>query len=157
MNQIIFTNKDWQEMTRYLMKRSDVESGAYSIYKTSFGPNNHKFLVTRTIIPEDKDYLKRSPVCVAFKPEFTEKALQMCEATNGHLLDLHTHPWASDVNFSSIDDREARLRKVPYMLRYVPVTNIAFVVLGKSPTVAKARFWDKSANRLTNIDRILVT
>lgn len=156
MTQIVLTDKDWAELTQHLTSRSDVESGAYAIFKTSMSKNHQKILVTQTMIPRTKDYYKRTATSVAFKPEFTEKAFQICEATKGHLLDIHTHPWASVVNFSHIDDREAINTKVPYLLKYLPETMIAFIVLGRSPLIAKARFWDKSLNFLSSIDRIVV-
>lgn len=108
------------------------------------------------MIPNDVDYHGRTSVRVAFTPEFTEAAFQQCENTGGHLLDIHTHPWSTDVEFSSIDDREARQTKVPYLTKYLPETMIGFVVFGQSSTIVRARFQDKAANSLLNIDRIIV-
>ena len=156
MNQIVFKEKDWKELEYYLTERNDVESGIYAMFKTSLSNNSKRFLVTQIIIPDDNDYYKRSSVSVAFKPEFTEKAFQQCEITNGHLLDIHTHPWSSQVNFSSTDDHEAAQTKIPYMNKYLPKTLIAFIVFGKSPVIAEARFWDKASNKLSYINRIVV-
>lgn len=156
MNQIIFKKKDWEELEYYLAERKDVESGIYAMFKSSISDNSRKFLATQIIIPDDNDYYKRSSVSVAFKPEFTEKAFQQCEITSGHLLDIHTHPWSSQVNFSSTDDHEATHTKIPYMNRYLPKTLIGFIVFGNTPLIAKARFWDKTSNRLSYIDRIVV-
>jgi len=156
MNQIIIRESHWQELTKYLLNGQDEESGVYAVFKTSVGDDLRKFLVTQIMIPNDVDYLGRTSVRVAFTPEFTEKAFQQCEKAGGHLLDIHTHPWSTDVEFSSIDDREAEHTKVPYLTKYLPETMIGFVVFGSSDTIVRARFWDKTANRLVDIDRIMV-
>lgn len=156
MKQIIFRERDWQELKCYLTKRNDVESGAYAVFRTSVSNSTIKLLVNNVIIPADKDYLKRSPASVAFTPDFTERTFEQCETTRGHLLDIHTHPWSNEVNFSSVDNHEAEHTKIPYMRRYLPETMIAFIVFGTSPAIAKARYWDKTQNRLSEIDRIVV-
>lgn len=156
MNQIVFRQRDWEELEQYLCGRNDVESGVYAVFKTSVSSSANKFLVTRVVIPKEHDYLKRTAVRVAFRPEFTERTFRVCEATRGHLLDIHTHPWSDEVDFSSIDDHEATRTKVPYMNKYLPETMISFIVFGKSPGIAKARFWDKKTNKLSPIDRIIV-
>jgi len=89
MKQIMVRNKDWGDLENYLSKRNDVESGAYAIFKTSICNKSVKFLITQIMIPQEKDYYKRSPASVAFTPEFTEKVFQLCEKTNGHFLDIH--------------------------------------------------------------------
>ena len=156
MKQIIFRERDWQELESYLTKRNDVESGAYAVFKTSMSNSTKKLLVNHVIIPADKDYLKRSSASVAFTPDFTERAFQQCETTRGHLLDIHTHPWSGEVSFSSVDNHEAEHTKVPYMRKYLPEIMIAFIVFGKSPAIVRARFWDKTQNKLSEIDRIVV-
>jgi len=148
--------KEWLRLTNSLYNRHDIESGVYAIFKTSSCINSKKLLVTQVIIPEDKDYHKRSAARVAFTPEFTEKAFKICEANRGHLMDIHTHPWSGNVNFSPVDDREAIKTKLPYMNRYLPETLIAFIVFGSNENIAKARFWDKEKNRLLDINRIVV-
>ncbi|MCP4603461.1 MAG: hypothetical protein GY847_23575 [Proteobacteria bacterium] len=156
MNQIVFRESDWTKLECYLSKRNDVESGVFAVFKTSISNSSNKFLVTQTVVPKDDDYLQRTSVRIAFTPEFTERAFLQCEAARGHLLDIHTHPWSKDVDFSSVDDHEAVQTKVSYMNRYLPETMIGFVVFGKSPVIARARFWDKRTEGLSPIDRIIV-
>jgi len=156
MNQIIVKKKDWLRLINSLYNRHDIESGVYAIFKTSSSINSKKLLVTQIIIPRDKDYHERSAARIAFTPEFTERAFKICETTRGHLLDIHTHPWSKEVNFSPVDDREVIKTKLPYMNKYLPETQIAFIVFGSNENIAKARFWDKEKNRLLDIDRIVV-
>src|SRR5574341_886342 len=125
MIQIIFRDSHWRQLSNYFTSRTDVESGVYATYKISSYYNSRRFLVNEIIIPQEKDYLRRSPAGVSFTPEFTEKAFQLCEKTNANLLDIHNQHWADSVHFRHIDDREAKNTKVPYMTKYVKNTNIA--------------------------------
>ena len=95
--QIIFKESDWEKLSQYLLKKPDIESGTYAIFKTSANTSKIKFLVNKIIIPRDRDYHKRSATAVAFTSGFTESAFQACEKINGHLLDIHTHPWSDQV------------------------------------------------------------
>ncbi len=122
----------------------------------STNPSTIKFLVNRILIPRNCDYYKRSAAAVAFTSRFTESAFQECEKINGHLTDIHTHPWSDRVQFSHFDDHEAENTKIPYMAKYLPETMLAFIVFGKSSNIAQARFWDEGSNRLLSINRIIV-
>lgn len=139
-----------------MFQNLSIETGAYAVYKTSKSSNSCKFLVNEIILPNENDYYKRSPVVVAFSPKFTEQSIQKCEKFNGHLLDIHTHPWSDNVQFSSVDDNEAVNTKIPYFRQYVEDTQIAFIVFGCDENIVRARFWDKTLNKLSNIDRIVV-
>ena len=154
--QIIFKESDWGKLTRYLSRNPDLESGAYAIFKTSTNPGTVRFLVNRIVIPGDCDYHKRSGATVAFTAGFTEVAFQACEKINGHLLDIHTHPWSEQVQFSGIDDHEAKRTKAPYMAKYLPGMMIAFIVFGMSTSIVRARFWDNGRSCLQSISRIIV-
>jgi hypothetical protein len=156
MNQIVIKEKDWKALRASLYQRRDIESGAYALFALSTSNSGCKLLVRRLLLPEDHDYLKRTPVCVAFKPSFTETALSLCEDTGLHLLDIHTHPWSEDVAFSSIDDREAKQTKIPYLHQYLPGTNVAFVVFGGNCERVQARMWDKDASDLDPLDRLVI-
>lgn len=156
MKQIIFREKDWRRLTDYLLERKDVESGAYGVFKISSCNDCIKFLVREILIPGDKDYYRRTAAAVAISPEFTEAVFKRCEIGRCNFLDIHTHPWSSQVEFSGIDDREAAQVKIPYLNRYLPKTEIAFIVLGESPQIARARYYDQLNKRITDIDRISV-
>ena len=153
---IVFKYKNWHKLTSYLFKDADNETAAYGLYKESTANSSQKLLVNEIIFPHNSDYLKRSSSMVAFEPKFTTDALQYCLNHNFHLLDIHTHPWAKKVNFSSIDDRAAINTKIPYLKRYVGGVKICFIVFGKSPDVVQARFWDKYSDKLISIPKIVI-
>ena len=156
MKQIVFQRKDWLELCSYLSQRNDVETAAYAVFKISSHEGALKLLVTKVLVPNEKDYHCRTSIRVAFKAEFTERVFQFCEGSNGHLLDIHTHPFSEYPDFSAIDDTEAGRTKVPYMAQYLPNMRIAFIVLGKTMVKGKARYWDIENSKLADIDRIAI-
>jgi hypothetical protein len=156
MKQIMFRDKDWRRLTDYLLERKDVESGAYGVFKISSCNDCIKFLVREILIPGNKDYCRRTSTAVALSPEFTEVAFQKCESGRCNVLDIHTHPWSDQVEFSGIDDREASIVKIPYLNKYLPRTKIAFIALGRFPGIARARYYDQLTKRIIDIDRICV-
>jgi hypothetical protein len=113
-------------------------------------------LVQAIRIPKDSDYESRSSGFVSLKPEFMESNHRMCEHHNLNLLDIHTHPWSEQVNFSPIDDREALDTKIPYLIKYVPGVTIAFIVFGKSFEHASARYWDNTEKELSPIENLII-
>lgn len=154
--QIYFRNSDWERLTAHLSRNPELESGAYAVFKKSSNPSTIRFLVNRIMIPDDSHYYKRTPGAVAFTASFTEGAFQLCEQSRGHLLDIHTHPWSEQVQFSGIDDHEAERTKIPYMAKYLPDTKIAFIVIGKTSNIVRARYWEKGRRCLHSISRIVV-
>ncbi len=155
-NQIIFKQQDWDILNKSLYETNKLESGLYGFYKESTTASSHKILVNDILIPKISDYHKRHASYVAFKSDFTIQALQYCMKNNCHLLDLHTHPWSSDVNFSSIDDNEAIHTKIPYLKQHVKGVKISFIVLGKNSQIAKARMWETESDRLQSIYKIVI-
>lgn len=156
MNQIIFKYSDWETLTSSLYEDTSLESYAYGFYKRSTSRGTVKLLVIRVFIPKRSDYLARTSSLVSLKPEFTEKAFQICEKENLHLLDIHTHPWSESIQFSSIDDREALNTKIPYQIENVPGVQIAFMVIGKQSDIISARLWDGSDLELEPVDKITI-
>ncbi|MEZ5357188.1 MAG: hypothetical protein R3F48_00065 [Candidatus Zixiibacteriota bacterium] len=154
MKQIVFRKRDWENLTNYLLKNRSLETGAYALYRISQGIEFYKVLVEEVIIPEKLDFYRRSSHAVAFTPEFTEKTIQACEKRLCSLLDIHTHPWSKEVNFSTIDDTEALNTKIPYFHKFVNETGLAFIVFGENSRIVKARFWGGEKKELINIDRI---
>ncbi len=155
-NQIIFKQQDWDVLKKSLYETRELESALYGFYKESTTDSSHKILVNDILIPTRSDYHKRERSYVAFKSDFTIQALKYCMDNNCHLLDIHTHPWSSDVNFSSIDDNEAKRTKIPYLKQYVKNVKISFIVLGKNSQIAKARMWATKSDKLQSIHKIVI-
>ena len=155
-NQIIFKQQDWDKLNKSLYETNELESGLYGFYKESTTASSHKILVNDILIPKIGDYHRRTASYVAFKTEFTVQALRHCMKNRCHLLDIHTHPWSTEVNFSSIDDNEAIHTKIPYLKQYVKNVKISFIVLGKNSQIAKARMWEAHPDRLESIYKIVI-
>jgi len=155
-SKVVFKYNDWRKLTDDLFRNKRFETALFAFYKESISQDVHRLLVNGLLIPEKDDYLKRTSSRVSFKPEFTEKALKICERDGFNLLDIHTHPWSNDVNFSGIDDREAMNTKIPYLEKYLKDILIAFLVFGGDYKSIRARFWDKGERKLSEIQKVIV-
>lgn len=156
IRQIIFKQKNWDDLIKSLYQTRELESAVYGFYKESKSASSHKILVNDILTPKLSDYHTRNATRVAFTPEFTNKALQICQRGQYHLLDIHTHPWSSDVNFSSIDDHEAIYTKIPYLKKYVKGVKISFIVLGNNSVIAQARIWEPQSDNLQSIFKLVI-
>ncbi len=154
-NKIVFKKSDFSILIHYLQSRRDIELGAMAFYSISEGDDYLNHLVNGIIIPRDEDYHSHSAYEMSLKPKFMEKCYQLCEKFNTHLLDIHTHPWATTASFSSIDDNEA-IKKIDYMKQYVNNTKISFIVFGCSPQIVQARSWCGNNHTLNITDNIIV-
>ena len=153
---VIIKKNDFDVLNEHLYKNRNLESGAIAFFNKSEGDNKVKLLISKLRIPKEDDYLDRTPSAISLKPEFVELCHSLCESENLHLLDIHTHPWSSSVEFSPIDDREAIKTKIPYLEKYVPNTAIAFIVFGNDISIASARYWDLNSKEMIPISDITV-
>lgn len=154
---LVFTRAAFDNLISYLHNTLEMESMAIGLFKFSDSSKALKILVNQVIIPEEKDYLERTPSRVSLRPEFLEGCFQKCEENRLHLLDIHTHPWSANPEFSPIDDHEAAITKVPYLSQYLPDVRIAFLLFGKSESHPRTRLWNRASQEFDPIHRILIT
>ena len=107
-------------------------------------------------IPSLADYEIRSPARVRLKSGFLEKCFKRCAKERLSLLDIHTHPWQTDVDFSGIDDHEARYVKGPYLRSYLPGVQLAYIVHGKKPDFLSARTWSDQERSFGLITKVMI-
>ena len=153
---VVFRHSDFKRLCHHLHECLSKESMAMAIIAKSVSADRTKLLVREVRIPEESDYLDRSAGAVSLRPEFLESCFQVCEQSNCHLLDVHTHPWSSKPQFSQIDDTEALDVKVPYLREWLPRTEIAFLLFGDKPDKIKGRWWNTSEERLLSVDAVHV-
>lgn len=146
--EIVFLNKNWGELTTYMSLDTVNESGAVALAKVVKNGQLLRLLVRELVIPTDADYLERSPDQISFTPEFMESNFQRCEANGLHLVNIHSHPFSKRGSFSFIDKREGSNTKGPYVQKWVPNTEQAFMVVGSDPERLDACFWSLSEHRL---------
>lgn len=153
---VVFRQKQFEQLSNHLYERTDVESMAIGFYNISESLSVRKLLVRNLAIPTNGDYHDRKVGYVSLKPEFIESCFQYCEKHNCHIFDIHTHPWADNVSFSSIDDNQAIKNKIPYQEEYVSKTSIAFMVFGKNLDRIQARIWDKANHTFQYIPLVII-
>jgi hypothetical protein len=146
--EIVFLSKNWGELTTYMSLDTVNESGAVALAKVVKNGKLLRFLVRELVIPTDADYLERAPDLISFTPEFMESNFQRCEENGLHLVNIHNHPFSERGSFSTIDKREDRNTKGPYVQKWVPNTEQAFMVVGSDPERLDACFWSLSSQEL---------
>lgn len=151
-----FSSQAFEDSIAHLHETLELESMVIAFFRYSESPNRLKLLVSEVRIPKDSDYLRRTPTFVSLTPEFLEECFQHCEANRCHFLDIHTHPWSTKPNFSSIDDGAARNTKIPYLREYVPGTEVAFALFGNTPEAVRARLWDSKIEKYRSIDKLVI-
>jgi len=153
---VVIQDYHFELLVQYLFARNDIESGALAFYNSSELGTAVKLLIKAVEIPTEADYLRRSATEVSFTPEFAEKCHCTCEQNQWSIMDIHTHPMSTRLEFSAIDDAEALDTKIPYLKQYVKGTRIAFLVFGSIPKLVQGRFWSGEEATLDPISRLLV-
>lgn len=154
--EIVFRQKDWIRLAEHLEADTENESAAIGICKLTSTSRLHRYLVRTLILPGPQDYQERSLGFVSIRPQFMEKCFRLCEETQSHMLDIHNHPFSHDVRFSAVDDRADTNAKGPYMDRYVPGVELAFMVCGRNTEDLDARIWNREFHGLKPIDLVKV-
>lgn len=153
---IIFKKADFNKLCEHLFSTRELEAMAVAFFSVSQSPRRTKLLVRGLSIPRDEDYSERSAYYVALGAEFMEQCFCRCEETETHVMDIHTHPWSDTPDFSSIDDSEALVTKVPYLNKWLPETRIAFALLGSDASRIAARLWNEAAGDFESVSKIYI-
>jgi hypothetical protein len=154
--EIVFMKIGWEELTGYFSLDSENESRAVALAKLVKTGQLLRFLVCQLVIPKDADYLERTPFRISMTPEFMERNFQRCEERGFHLVNIHNHPFSKRGRFSPVDDTEDKHTKGPYVEKWVPDTEQAFMVLGSNPTELDARFWSLDSRELVPVDLVKI-
>jgi len=154
--EITFLKRHWGELTTYFSLESENESGAVALAKLVRNDQVLRFLVRDIVIPKEEEYLEKTPVSISFTADFMERNFQRCEREKMHLVNIHNHPFSKVGSFSPIDDTEDKKTKGPYVEKWVPGTEQAFMVMGNNPEKLDARFWSLESRRLSPIDLVKV-
>jgi hypothetical protein len=152
----MFTSSAFEQLIRHLHETRDKESMAIGFYRSSESPTHLKLLVREIRTPKEADYFERSSGLVSLQPEFLEECFQYCETNRCHLLDIHTHPWSTTPEFSSIDDQQAAKVKIPYLRDYVSGVAIAFLLFGNTAEQVRGRIWKEPERQFSDMARIIV-
>ncbi len=155
-NVIVFRNRDFSALIESLHADKSREAMAIGYYRLSTTERTQRLLVQALSLPADADYETRTPTLVGLGGEFLQDSLDRCEGEKLHLLDIHTHPWQSGVEFSGIDDHEATAKKGPYLKKYLPNICVTYLLFGSSPYDIRARMWDNQQETFVEVDIAIV-
>lgn len=153
---IVFRQSDFDKITDHLYADTSCEAMAIAFFRKVRTGASERLLVGGVEIPSKADYEIRSPARVGLKSGFLEKCFKRCEKEKLHLLDIHTHPWQTDVDFSGIDDHEARHVKGPYLRTYLPGVQVVYIVHGKESGFLSARTWNYQERSFGLIAKIMI-
>lgn len=153
---LVFRKRHFDQLTSHLYRDRSREAMALGYYRLASGDNAQRLLVQNVELPVGNDYHTKTPSRVSLSAPFLERGFKRCESEGVHLLDIHTHPWAEGVGFSSIDDSEARCVKGPYLKQHVPGVNITYLLFGSNPTDARVRIWNHELNDFQPVPLIII-
>jgi len=155
--EIIFLSKEWNQLKEFLWQDRVNESGALALCKLSSSANHRRLIVTKLLIPTPDDYERNGPGYVGFNPEFQERAFTECVKTQSHLLDIHTHPFASSqVHFSGYDDSQQSTVMGTYISKWFSSLEVGFLVFGVGEWNVEARMWNRCTERAEDVDAVKI-
>lgn len=65
-------------------------------------------IVQEIVVPEDRDYTRRTPMAAQLTPEFVARVAKLAKLANLSLIFVHTHPGNHQPTFSHTDDHGER-------------------------------------------------
>lgn len=148
---IIVPNSYISELIDYILSTKDVETHCFLFG----GFSKTKITVGRLWKTPYAMYTCRSSVKVELKREYIIKALEYARKNKFALIDVHSHPWMEEVNFSSVDDeyglKNARWIEQKYKEGVFPKVPWGMMVISGGKRI-KARIYDFSTDSFIPAD-----
>ena len=140
---IVFPEGLYNIVRSHILKDSPKEGFAFLLAGHNETRGCLKLLVREAILPEPKDLQYQHGGGVCPKKEFQIRVYKRCHEEKLDLIDVHSHPFASErVNFSAVDDAselgtEAKEGTFPYLARKIKDIHHASVVFGQRSLAAR--------------------
>lgn len=132
----------FSEIKAYLLKDLTKEYACYLICGHFVVGNTLRLLGCFLVKPEPSEYESHSIVSVRLRRELLIEVLKECSRLGLSLIDLHSHPFASDhVAFSGVDEADER-EKAKWFSEVLPNCYYGSVVLGQKCHLARIRSAD---------------
>ena len=160
MREILFPGKIFETVKDHIMKDSPREQFAFLLCGHRQGRDSLKLLVREVVIPDKKHLAYQHNGGVCPKKDFQIKVYQRSYDEKAGLIDIHSHPLASEkVVFSPIDDlselgTSKKEGTFPYLTRKINGIYLASLVFGKSSI--DARLYVPERKKAFPIDRIRI-
>lgn len=127
------------EIRDYLFKDISKEYACYLLCGHRKKGARLSLLGCTLIIPEESEYESHSFTSVRLKRSLLVSVLQECERLGLSLIDIHSHPFATDsVGFSSVDEAD-EAEKSAWFARRLPKCYYGSIVMGSRCHLARVR------------------
>ena len=143
---------DFKSLMAHLHQPDGNEHHAYLLCGKASDSTRDVLLVKSMRLAMDADIESCSPCYVSLRPHYFLNAVQECDKSGLHIIDVHSHPFATDrVRFSGTDHASASERFAWHQTR-LPNAISAGLVFGT--TAMDGHFWDKASGSLGVIDNL---
>jgi len=130
------------------------EKSVYSLCHSSSNCGSLKLMPFKIMIPEEKDYVRRTAGYYELSKHFINRALNEAIDTHTDLLQCHIHPGDPAV-FSIIDEIE-ELKFMQHVADKIEGIYHGSLVFGNSLNTIDGWFFDREKNRIIPIDKVSV-
>jgi len=138
----------WKSIREYLFRDPSKEYACYLLCGQCVVSRTLRLLGCFLVLPEEEDYESHSLTGVRLSRRLLIEVLTECERHSLSLIDIHSHPFASDtVFFSGTDDADEK-EKADWFLRHLPHAFYGSVVLAKNCHRARLRTADRSISEV---------
>ena len=131
-----------------------VERACYLLSHSSTYGESLKLMPYKVIIPEEKDYVRRSPGYYELSKPFINRVFNEAIETQSDIIQCHVHPGDPGV-FSSIDELEE-----PIFMRHIAekIEGVyhGSLVFGNSLNTLDGWFYDREHDQVIPIDKIVI-
>lgn len=138
-NELLFWKKGVEKIRKSFSSEPFLESLAFILTEKSSSLAHRRLIEEEIIIPEPKDYRKRSGTIVSPTKEFMTTIYKRCFSHQKNLIKIHSHVGSISPNFSSVDNENDLRSFFPYLMRKFKGLSVASVVTDTNFTKIDAR------------------
>jgi molybdopterin-synthase adenylyltransferase len=129
----------WRDIREYLFTDLSREYACYLLCGHTEEAGRLRLLGCFLVLPQPEDYVRQSIASVQLSRSLLAEVLRECARHGLSLIDLHSHPFATDhVSFSSVDEADER-EKAQWFSENVPNCFYGSVVLSQRNHEARIR------------------
>jgi len=130
------------EIRDYLFRDTSKEYACYLICGHNVVGRSLRLLGCFLILPEPSEYISHSFASVRLRRELLAEVLKECSRLGLSLIDIHSHPFASNhVAFSGIDEADEK-EKSKWFANHLPHCYYGSIVMGLESHLARIRSAD---------------
>lgn len=152
--EVRITRKLWARLSEALLSDQTVESKCFMLCRVLELPMRTVFLVRELIEVPPEGYEERSASRVVTRREFVHELLVRCANEGLSLLEAHSHPWAPNPRFSSID-HQSDYQKFLATQSLSPPFRHGSLVFGSDMSF-DGHMWDYVNQQVVPIERIRI-